>query len=333
MKCLLMQLLTAGFPLAIILSYLGISSSTLNTYIKKLRASGEWEGQVISFLRSIPAVVRTYEQLRRNKISLEGIDAVKLRTSIETALQFPRIIGILDISFRGLLNLTTVACSKDVPKEYHDFLNQVFLREGLWMNRYSPRDIKIKLIAHLSSKEEIKPGATNDTWFIPTVDDIITERIADMRELVGPYFDAKVLEHVDYLLSQLTTREAEVLKYYFGICGCPKTSLEQIAPKFDLTDERTRQIKEKALRRSRARKDILLHPLPQPAPAIELPHSTPLESLGLTVRVMNALAQLEVKTVEELIVHRDSLLAYRNMGMKSKQEIDEALNKFLHPQT
>ena len=53
---------------------------------------------------------------------------------------------------------------------------------------------------------------------------------------------------VDRALSQLSPRERDILKMFFGIGGQEMT-LEEIALKFDLTRERVRQIKGKAIRR------------------------------------------------------------------------------------
>ena len=44
-------------------------------------------------------------------------------------------------------------------------------------------------------------------------------------------------------------REAEVLKYYFGLDGYPEMTLQEIGEKIGLTRERVRQIKEKAIGR------------------------------------------------------------------------------------
>ena len=52
-------------------------------------------------------------------------------------------------------------------------------------------------------------------------------------------------------LSTLTQREAEVIMYYFGLNGEQAMTLEEIGDKFNLTRERVRQIKEKAIRRLR----------------------------------------------------------------------------------
>ncbi len=55
---------------------------------------------------------------------------------------------------------------------------------------------------------------------------------------------------VERALETLTERERDIIKYFFGI-GCSEMTLEEIGEKFDLTRERVRQIKEKAIRRLR----------------------------------------------------------------------------------
>ena len=55
---------------------------------------------------------------------------------------------------------------------------------------------------------------------------------------------------VDRALEILTERERDIIRYFFGI-GCSEMTLEEIGEKFDLTRERVRQIKEKAIRKLR----------------------------------------------------------------------------------
>jgi RNA polymerase primary sigma factor len=50
-------------------------------------------------------------------------------------------------------------------------------------------------------------------------------------------------------LETLTPREADVIKLYFGLSDAHPMTLEEIGETFDLTRERVRQIKEKAIRR------------------------------------------------------------------------------------
>jgi len=54
---------------------------------------------------------------------------------------------------------------------------------------------------------------------------------------------------IERSLATLTQREADVLRCFFGLSGVPVMTLEEIGEKFDLTRERVRQIKEKAVRR------------------------------------------------------------------------------------
>ena len=56
------------------------------------------------------------------------------------------------------------------------------------------------------------------------------------------------------ILSTLDEREAEVIRLTFGIGRNQKATLEEIGSKFNLTRERIRQIKEKALRKLRTSK-------------------------------------------------------------------------------
>jgi RNA polymerase primary sigma factor len=56
---------------------------------------------------------------------------------------------------------------------------------------------------------------------------------------------------VQRALATLTMREAEVITFYFGLNGEHSMTLEEIGEKFNLTRERVRQIKEKAIRRLR----------------------------------------------------------------------------------
>ena len=71
-----------------------------------------------------------------------------------------------------------------------------------------------------------------------------------------------VREQVKDVLTSLDDRETEVLRLYFGLGGEEPLTLEEIGVRFNLTRERVRQIKEKALRRLRhPRRRSRLEPL------------------------------------------------------------------------
>ena len=56
---------------------------------------------------------------------------------------------------------------------------------------------------------------------------------------------------IERSLSTLTDREGDVIRLYYGLNGKHSLTLEEIGERFDLTRERVRQIKEKAIRRMR----------------------------------------------------------------------------------
>lgn len=60
-------------------------------------------------------------------------------------------------------------------------------------------------------------------------------------------------DEIERSLSTLSPREAEVIKLYYGIDQRYPLTLEEIGEKFDLTRERVRQVKEKALRKLKQR--------------------------------------------------------------------------------
>ncbi|HAB51976.1 MAG: RNA polymerase subunit sigma [Ignavibacteria bacterium RIFOXYB2_FULL_35_12] len=63
--------------------------------------------------------------------------------------------------------------------------------------------------------------------------------------------DESLREEIERALSTLSEREAEVIKLYFGLDKENSLTLEEIGERFNLTRERVRQIKEKAIRRLR----------------------------------------------------------------------------------
>ncbi|NQT76210.1 MAG: sigma-70 family RNA polymerase sigma factor [Bacteroidetes bacterium] len=56
-------------------------------------------------------------------------------------------------------------------------------------------------------------------------------------------------KEIERAISTLTPREADVIRLYFGLNSKHPLTLEEIGEKFELTRERVRQIKEKAIRR------------------------------------------------------------------------------------
>jgi len=78
----------------------------------------------------------------------------------------------------------------------------------------------------------------------------VLENSNDLKPDSGLIEDS-LRKEVQRALHTLTQREADVVALYFGLNGEHAMTLEEIGEKFNLTRERVRQIKEKAIRRLR----------------------------------------------------------------------------------
>ncbi len=106
--------------------------------------------------------------------------------------------------------------------------------------------------------EEVKESLKNSNRHISMDAPLVQGEESDMYEVLNNE-DAEMPEsnllrdslkrEIERTISTLTTREADVIRYYFGLNGEHPHTLEEIGEKLELTRERVRQIKEKALRR------------------------------------------------------------------------------------
>ncbi|MFA5644606.1 MAG: DNA-directed RNA polymerase subunit alpha C-terminal domain-containing protein [Patescibacteria group bacterium] len=322
----LIQLLIIGMPSAIISLYLEICSSTYSKYLKKLKETGEWNQEPILFRESIKNVVKTLMLIKQKKIVLkEEIDPQRLQIIIEEALGFEKIMEILKISINSIYKLTFSEFAPEVPDEYKNFIRAIF-RERDKISCLEEGQERFLLFHYLVEEKDFQIGDKMSTWFYPLVSDIISEYARDLRGLINPKFEINIVERVDYIISTLSEKEAEILKRYYGL-GFKKLSIEEIANERRLTPERTRQIKEKALRICRFNRRKFLFTSPPP-PVLKSEPKTylPIEFLKLSVRAFNCLKVAGINNTEELGQYSISdLLKIRNMGKLSVEDIIASL--------
>ncbi len=73
--------------------------------------------------------------------------------------------------------------------------------------------------------------------------------------------DSSLKKEIERTLGTLKDREAKILMYTYGLNGMPTQTLEEIGKKLDITHERVRQIKERALKKLKNnRRSRLLKP-------------------------------------------------------------------------
>lgn len=163
-----------------------------------------------------------------------------IRQSILQALAEQARIVRLPLNKIGSLN----KINKVLAKLEQKFEREPTADEIAKILEISPKDVKNALKTsgrHVSMDAPIADGEDGNLY------DVMYN-----KDLPGP--DKNLLtdslrKEIERVLTALSKREAEILRLYFGLNGVPPSTLEEIGEKFDLTRERVRQIKEKAIRR------------------------------------------------------------------------------------
>ncbi len=147
------------------------------------------------------------------------------------------------------LPLNRVGSLGKLSKAYRD-LEQEFERKPTTEELAQVLDMNVDEVAdtmqlygrHVSMDAPLKEGDDNKN----SLGDILVNDQQPSPD--GTLMKESLKQEVENVLSTLNEREAEVIKLYFGINSEHAATLEEIGERFNLTRERVRQIKEKALR-------------------------------------------------------------------------------------
>ncbi len=107
-----------------------------------------------------------------------------------------------------------------------------------------PREVKEYLKSsgkHVSMDAPLAPDEDSDMYDVFVTDEIT---LPD-KQLINE----SLKKEIDRILTTLSPREADIVRMYYGLNEKHQHTLEEIGEQFDLTRERVRQIKEKAIRR------------------------------------------------------------------------------------
>jgi RNA polymerase primary sigma factor len=139
-------------------------------------------------------------------------------------------------------NARTIRLPVNVVQELHKAKREIESTGGTLDEKFSNLPSMIDLDMNINDEGD-------------TLVDIIKNDDAEMPDRA---FNNKDILRTKLLniLNNLDAREKVIIEDYFGLSGTPRT-LEEIGYEFNLTKERVRQIKEKALRKLRNESDIL----------------------------------------------------------------------------
>lgn len=165
-----------------------------------------------------------------------------IRQSILQALAEQSRVVRLPLNRVGALNKIGKAYS-NLEQEFEREPSPEEIAEQLDMTAFEVTDTMKMSGRHLSMDAPFNQGEDNRLL------DIIQNEMQPSPD--NTLMKESLKKEVDRALETLSSREAEVVRLYFGLNREHPLTLEEIGEKFSLTRERVRQIKEKALRRLR----------------------------------------------------------------------------------
>ncbi|MBS1651494.1 MAG: sigma-70 family RNA polymerase sigma factor [Bacteroidetes bacterium] len=164
-----------------------------------------------------------------------------IRQSVLQALAEQSRIVRLPLNKIGALNKINRAYSKlEQSLEREPSLDE--LGESMEMAPYEIQDMLKNSARHTSMDAPIGSDDDGGSLYDLMEND---DSLKPDKDLMNQSLQREILRS----LSTLTDREADIVKLFFGLEGYHQHSLEEIGEKFELTRERVRQIKEKAVRR------------------------------------------------------------------------------------
>ncbi|MDX9696176.1 MAG: RNA polymerase sigma factor RpoD/SigA [Alphaproteobacteria bacterium] len=163
-----------------------------------------------------------------------------IRQSILQALAEQARIVRLPLNKIGSINKINKALSELEQK----FEREPSIEEISKAIELAPSDIKDAMRSsgrHVSMDAPLTEGEDGDMYEVLLSNDNPSPD--------GNLLNDSLRKEIERTLSSLTEREANIIKLYFGLNGKHPYTLEEIGEEFNLTRERVRQIKEKAIKR------------------------------------------------------------------------------------
>jgi RNA polymerase primary sigma factor len=163
-----------------------------------------------------------------------------IRQSILQALAEQARIVRLPLNKIGSINKINKAFSK-LEQEFQREPTVEEIAEIMEMRTDLVEDSMNSSSVHVSMDAPLREEEANNMY-----DVMMNEDSPDPDESL---INNSLRQEIERSLATLGDREAEILRYYFGLNGYQQHTLEEIGDEFGLTRERVRQIKEKAIKK------------------------------------------------------------------------------------
>ena len=163
-----------------------------------------------------------------------------IRQSILQALAEQSRIVRLPLNKIGSINKINKTYAK-LEQEFEREPNAEEIAEVLDLTEAEVKESMKNAGRHVSMDAPLVQDEDNNMYDVLKSDEVVTPETELLNE--------SLRKEIDRAISTLTQREADVVRLYFGLNGGHPMTLEEIGEKFDLTRERVRQIKEKAIRK------------------------------------------------------------------------------------
>lgn len=248
-----LNLIKLGFPSFIIEEMLSISSSTVVNYLKKLRALGEFKGELPLKKESGKILFEAYLKMSLNLFkavefdgkefadwtSLQGKFKEKLEPFLKKILKIEEIKNHLDMILSISNNFTTIKFDKDFNPSYKELLEFVYPE---MVYPYGNEDCITGDIIFKVFSEDVLSGKVDSFGRNLSIDDfsyavkemLTVSLIEQARKNLAPVVTKEFQPVIDVALARLPKINSEVIEKLFGL-NCERVTLTQLAKEKNLS--------------------------------------------------------------------------------------------------
>jgi hypothetical protein len=344
----LLMLLKKGMPSILISEYLNISAATTVNWVKKIRKSGEWNGELPSFSEGISNMLMLLSKLELKQCRVLSNNNEKLYDFLNVFFETERIVEALDLYLLSpyISNLLSLSFESDVPLEYQNFVNKLVQWNKPTMQ--TGRDLWEEYLKNVNSRKIILKTKKQENIQKIILEEITYVSTNSLRKKIPPVITSDVCEKIEWVLFQvLKPREADILKKYFLAEGKNNT-LESIAKKYKLSSQRIMVIKDCAMKKimnssvfliifehnpsnemiTYLNKKVIMNVKKGKETKAIISTKHPIREANLSTGNINVLLGQGIAYLEDVSAYSEiKLLDLRGFGKKKLYELKEIMNK------